>query len=118
MRNHQDPSLNQSSGYRLRLNDQTIDNTIIIIQNYYLKNIRKELLQEESINTTKYNNEIAYIRAKVNGIVTKLMIDTGANVSLIDSAEFNKIQKECKSILPTQPRCVYETALNLQHDCY
>ena len=31
------------------------------------------------------------------------MIDTGANVSLIDGTELNKIQKECKRILPTLP---------------
>ena len=99
IRDSQDPSLNQSVGYRQRLNDQTIDNTIVIIQNYYFKNIRKEVLEEESTNTTKYNNEISYIRAKVNGVATKLMIDTGANVSLSDSTDYNKIQKESKLIL-------------------
>ena len=49
------------------------------------------------------NNEIAYIRADVNGIPTELVIDTGANVSLIDSAELNRIQRECKKIIPILP---------------
>ena len=31
------------------------------------------------------------------------MIDTGANVPLIDSTEINRIQGECKSVIPTLP---------------
>ena len=31
------------------------------------------------------------------------MIDTGANVSLIDSTKINRIQGECKSVIPTLP---------------
>ena len=31
------------------------------------------------------------------------MIDTGVNVSLIDSTELDRIQKECQRVLPTLP---------------
>ena len=85
MKTHNGPSLNQSFGYRLRQNYNTSDKTITIIKNNYLKNIRDDLLEEESANTTNHSNEITYITAEINGIPTKIMIDTGANVSLIDS---------------------------------
>ena len=42
--------------------------------------------KEDSISDTT-NNEIAYISVKVNGISTTAMVDTGANVSLIDKLE-------------------------------
>ena len=31
------------------------------------------------------------------------MIDTGANVSLIDSIELDRIQRECQEVIPTLP---------------
>ena len=49
------------------------------------------------------DNEIAYIIASINGMSTKFMIDTGANVSLIDITMYNKIQKESKVSLPMLP---------------
>ena len=95
-----EPSLNRSFGYDI-LDRRTNNETITIIRSHYLKDIRGELLEEEDNKTN--NNEIAYITAEVNGIPTKIMIDTGANVSLIDSTELNKIQKENKEIIPTLP---------------
>ena len=98
------PSLIQSSGDRLGLLGDTQNKTITIIRNNYLKSIREDLLEEEFASTVINNNEIIlYIRAEVNEIPTEIMIDTRANVSLIDSMELNRIQKECKkniSILP------------------
>ena len=88
------PSLNQSFGYRRRQNNKTSDKMITIIRNNYLKNIRDDLLEEESANTTNRSNEITYITAEIDGIPTKIMIDTGANMSLIDSTEFRrKVEK-------------------------
>ena len=54
-------------------------------------------------NNNNNNSEIAYISAEVNGIFTKIMIDTGANVSLIDQLELNKIQSRSKETIPTLP---------------
>ena len=99
VRIHQDPSLNRSIGYVTKLTDQTIT----IIQNHYLKNIREELLEENSTPIDSSDNEIAYIIASINGMPTKFMIDTGANVSLTDITKYNKIQKEGKISLPTLP---------------
>ena len=84
MRIQQDPSLIRSIGYITRLTDQTTDQTITIIQNHYLKNIREELMEENTTIINHPDNEIAYIIASINGMSTKFMIDTGANVSLID----------------------------------
>ena len=79
----------QSIGYLTKLTDQTNDQTITIIQNHYLKNIREELLEEKSNKIDHSDNEIAYIIANINGIPNKFMIDTGANVSLLDSIVYN-----------------------------
>ena len=49
------------------------------------------------------NNEIAYVTVNVNGIKVTAMIDTGANVSLIDRVELNRIQAGNKTIIPTLP---------------
>ena len=54
---HPGPSLNQSFWYLLRQDNQTKDKTIT---SNYLKNIRDDLLEEESANTTYHNNEITY----------------------------------------------------------
>ena len=85
MKTHLEPSLIRSIGYdelRQQTNNQA---TFTIIRNHYLKNIREDLMEEEiTENNNNNNSEIAYISAEVNGVFTKIMIDTGANVSLID----------------------------------
>ena len=60
---------------------------ITIIQNHYLHNMREELLEEENTSDINTNNEITYITALVEGIPTRIMVDTGANVSLINNTE-------------------------------
>ena len=105
MRNLNDPSLIRSSAYQHRQQQNIPDKMITVINNNYLKNIREELLIEESAHgeSNNNNNEIIYIRAEINGIPTEVMIDTGANISLIDSTELDRIQRECKKIIPTLP---------------
>ena len=103
MRIQQDPSLIRSIGLLTRLTNQTNDETITIIQNHYLKNIREELMEENTTLIKHPDNEIAYVIANVYGISIKFMIDMGANVSLIDANMYNKIQKESKVSLPTLP---------------
>lgn len=39
----------------------------------------------------------------MQGVSTELMIDTGANVSLIDKVEFNRIQELSTGKVPTLP---------------
>ena len=95
-RNQQDPSLNQSIGYNYGHDKQNLGKMITIIRSDYLKNIRQELLEEEEIGNVPCNNQIAYVTAEINGVSTTLMIDMGANVSLIDRTEINRIQGECK----------------------
>ena len=64
---------------------------IIIIHNNYLKNIRKDLLEERDNNVDNtINSEIAYVTVHVNGIKATAMIDMGLNVSLIDKLELNR----------------------------
>ena len=59
---------------------------------------------EEGDNKSSHNNnEILYITAEINGVQTRIMIDTGANVSLIDGIELNKIQEEGKTPILTLP---------------
>ena len=79
------------------------DDTMTIVNNHFLKNVREELLNKDTITHNSSNNEIAYIIAQVNGLDTRFMIDTDANVSLIDNNEYLKIQKYSKIILPTLP---------------
>ena len=67
-----------------------------------MKNLREELLEEDG-HKTKHNTEIAFIIAEIIGVHAKIMIDTGANVSLIDNIELNKIQGKNKKIIPTLP---------------
>ena len=55
------------------------------------------------MSTPHHHNEIIYISAEINGIISKVMIDTGSNVSLIDSTELERIQDKCRTILPTLP---------------
>ena len=97
------PSLIRSIGYD-GLRQQTMNHeTFTIIRNHYLKDIRGDLMEEEITKNNNNNSEIAYISAEVNGITTKIMIDTGANVSLIDQMELNKIQNGSKETIPTLP---------------
>ena len=112
MKNQQVTSLNRQFGYLLG-RDKTTDNTITIVHNHFLKNVREELLNEDTIMNNSWNNEIAYIIAQVNGLDTRFMIDTGANVSLIDNNEYHKIQKFSKIILPTLPIPVSYTHLDV-----
>ena len=62
-----------------------------------------DVYKRQEIDHHQCNNDIAYVTAKINGVATTLMIDTGANVSLIDSTEINHIQEESKSVIPTLP---------------
>ena len=78
----------------IRDRNKTTDQTITIIQNHYLKNIRDDLLEENSTPIDNSDNEIAYIIASVYRMPTKFMIDTGANVFLIDITTYHKIQKD------------------------
>ena len=101
MRNYNniDPSLNHSIGYDYG----TSPNKITILYNHYLKNIRHELLEEEVTNHHQCTHYIVYVTAKINEVTATLMIDTGANVSLMDSTELNRIQEESRAIIPTLP---------------
>ena len=98
------PSLNHTIGFN-SVNSHVINkkNHITIIHNNYLKNLREELLEEEEGNLNKNNNEIIYITAGINSVQTTIMIDTGANVSLIDVVELNKIIEEGKKNVLTLP---------------
>ena len=89
------PSLNRNLGERRIINKIKSNRKITIINNHYLKNIREDLLEEDQkhVNSNS-NNEIIYVTAKLNGVKTTIMIDTGSNVSLIDSIELEKIQRE------------------------
>ena len=82
---------------------RTDSQNLTIIYNYYLKNLREELLEETVTSRINQHNEILYITAQIEGIPTRIMIDTGANVSLINDAELERIQKQSKNIIPTLP---------------
>ena len=56
--------------------------------------------EKESVIGDASNSEIAYISVKVNNTNATAMIDTGANVSLIDKMEFDRIQSENKATIP------------------
>ena len=73
MRTRNDPSLNQSFGNKPRQDNLTKDNDITIITNHYLKNIREDLMEEETVNTPHHDNEIIYISAEINGILSCLL---------------------------------------------
>ena len=68
---------------------------ITIISNHYLKDIRTELLEENEKSLSNSDNEIIYITAEVEGVPAKIMIDTGANISIINSNELERIQNKC-----------------------
>ena len=48
-------------------------------------------MEEENINVYNHNNEIIYIMAKLNGTQSTVMIDTGSNISVIDSTELERV---------------------------
>ena len=82
--------------YKDELQEATKLKNITIISNNYLKNIRTELLEENEKSLDNNNNEILYITAEVEGIPAKIMIDTGANISIINANELERIQKMCR----------------------
>ena len=67
-----------------------------------MKNIREELLEEkDNQSDNNHNNEIAYITTKVNGVPTRIIIDTGSNISLIDTIELHRRQEGSKMTILT-----------------
>ena len=92
-----------SPGYQRELPRATNNNNITIISCNYLKNIRNELLEEDDTRLHSINNEIIYINAEIEGIFAQLMIDTGANVSIINTTELERIQEKCGQLLLTLP---------------
>ena len=49
----------------------------------------------------KNDNQIIYITAELQGVMTDMVIDTGANVSLLDKVEYNRIKEVYKKNIPT-----------------
>ena len=92
-----------SPGYKRELPRASNNNKITIIRCNYLKNIRNELLEEDDTRLHSINNEIIYVNAEIEGTFAQLMIDTGANVSIINSIELERIQEKCGQLLPTLP---------------
>ena len=103
MINNHNPSLLLSTGYERELNEQNENKKITIIYNNYLKDIRTDLLEENDIQINNQNNEIIYVMAEVEGISAQIMIDTGANVSIISNNELDRIQQECHRTLLVLP---------------
>ena len=54
-------------------------------------------------NSNQGNNSIVQIEANINGIEAILLIDTGSNVSLIDSIELERIKQNSNLPIPTLP---------------
>ena len=50
-------------------------------------------MEERTAVEAKVNNEIVYVRVGLQGVPTVLMIDTRANVSLINKTKLNRIQE-------------------------
>ena len=104
MKNLLVPSLNQSIGLNRNVAHANNEQTITIVRNNYLKNIREELLEEkDNKSDNNHNSEIAYISTKVNGVPTRVMIDTGSNISLIDTIELYRIQEKSTMTILTLP---------------
>ena len=61
------------------------------------------MLEEDDIKIDNQNNEIIYVMAEIEGIPSQIMIDTGANVSIISNSELDRIQQECHRTLPVLP---------------
>ena len=103
MKTRDSPSLNQSYGETRRITQNITDQTITIITNHYLKDIREELLEEDNHIINNINNEIVHVKANLNGTQSIIMIDTGSNVSLIDNIELERIQQNSVIPIPTLP---------------
>ena len=58
-------------------------------------------MEERTTEEERPNCDIVYIRVRLQGVPTELMIDTGANVSLIDKTELNRIQEAISEKIPT-----------------
>ena len=84
------PSLQGLEGQRNKNNQEKIT---IIRENNYLRNIREDLTEEESHSGNQQNNQIIFITATLQGVLTDVMIDTGANVSLSDQVGLNRIKE-------------------------
>ena len=93
----------QSTGYRHRQNIGANNQKLTIIYNNYLKYLREELLEEAATNVISHNHEIIYITTEIEGVPTQIIIDTGANLSLINITDLEKMQKQRKRILPILP---------------
>ena len=61
------------------------------------------MIEEGPHSERKNSNQIIFITAEQQGVTTEVMIDTGANVSLIDKVEFNRIREICKEPILTLP---------------
>ena len=60
-------------------------------------------MEERAIKGSSQNNDIVYIRIKLNGVLAEAMIDTGANVSIIDQLELDRITELTTERIPTLP---------------
>ena len=59
------------------------------------------MLEERTVEEAKPNSDIIYVRVELQGVLTEIMIDTGANISLIDKTELNRIQEANTEKIPT-----------------
>ena len=101
--NSNNPLLLQPAGFDQEIKSKEERKNFTIIYSNYLKDIRKDLLEENEININNNDNEIIYIIAEIEGISVPIMIDTGANVSIINRNELDRIQQECHKNLPVLP---------------
>ena len=92
-----------TTGPSLRELDGQTFNENVYKKTNYLKNIRDELMEEVSPPTNNNNNQIIFITAELQGVMTEVMVDTGANISLTDKIDFNRIKETCKENIPTLP---------------
>ena len=88
---------------RLKEICQQVEEHITVIRNFYLKNIQTDLLEEKTVEEAQTNSDIVHIRVELQGVPTDIMIDTGADVSLIDETELKIIQEHITKKIPTLP---------------
>ena len=81
MKTQDSPSL-QANTRQIKILSQH-EESITIIRNNYLKNIQSNLMEERMAEEAKSNNEFVYVRVELQGVLTEMMINTGANISLI-----------------------------------
>ena len=60
-------------------------------------------MYKRQIKESPLNNDIVYIQIKLNGISAEAMIDTGANISIIDQLELDRITELTTERIPTLP---------------